>query len=180
MNRLHNLKGEIKTQLLIVTDKNGNKQGLATREECHTGGGRIHLAFLAFVINFKGKVLLTKRGKNKSLWPQVWDASTVSHVLPGETVERAARRRGREELGIDVEFKDKSAFYYSEKYKNGAENEYCHILIGVSNLKPEGNPVEIDAVKFLTFSELKKEIKNNPDIYTPWLKLALDNITLPK
>lgn len=178
MNRLHNLKGEIKTQLLIVTDKNGNKQGLATREECHTGHGRTHLAFLALVINFKGKVLLTKRGKNKSLWPLVWDASTVSHVLPGETVERAARRRGREELGIDVEFKVKNAFFYTEKYKNSAENEYCHILIGVSNLKPEGNPVEIDAIKFLTFPQLKKEILDKPQSYTPWLKMALEKLNI--
>ena len=114
MNNLHDLSGENKQQLLILTDQNGNKIGMGTRDECHSGEGKTHLAFMAFILNGKSEIILTKRSKNKSLWPLIWDVSTISHVLPGETPEIAARRRGKEELGMDVGFKDVGAFFYRE------------------------------------------------------------------
>jgi len=172
-HRLHNLKGENKKQLLIVVDKNGNRIGEATREECHSGNGKTHLAFMAFVIK-EGKIVLAKRASNKSLWAGFWDASVVSHVLANETVEEAAKRRGKGELGIEVDFKDIGAFYYFAKHGSGAENEYCHVLVGQTTAQITPNPVEIEKVKEISSEELKKEIKINPKDYTPWFLLALN------
>ncbi|MDG7042372.1 MAG: NUDIX domain-containing protein, partial [Nitrososphaerota archaeon] len=127
-NPLHDLKGERKNQILVVVDRMGKPVGLANRETCHTGNGKPHLAFMAFIFDTAGNIILTRRSGSKSLWSGYWDASVVSHVLPGETPETAAQRRGKEEMGVDIKFSDAGAFYYFEKYGNGAENEYCHVL----------------------------------------------------
>lgn len=177
-SRFHNLNGELKEQLLVTCDQKGITLGLATREECHQGAGRTHLAFMAFVVDKDGKIVLTKRSRKKSLWGGFWDASAVSHVLEGETPEDASNRRGKEELGVDVRFKSLGAFYYFAKHLDRAENEYCFCLTGKTDGKVFPNPVEIDQVKKITVAELKKEIANHPDQFTPWLKIALEKFDI--
>lgn len=173
-NNFHNFAGEQKDQLLVLCDKNGNNLGTATRVECHNGKGKTHLAFMAFLYDKDGFVILTKRSKQKSLWADFWDASVVSHVLSGETPEKAAKRRGKEELGADTEFKDIGSFYYFAKHNDSAENEYCHVLIGKTDQEIFPNPVEIHSVEKITLEELKKRINSSPESFTPWLKLALN------
>lgn len=170
---LHDTAGERKDQLLITVDKSGNRIGEATREMCHKGEGKTHLAFMAFVIT-NDKIVLTKRAGRKSLWAGYWDASVVSHVLPDETVEEAAKRRGKEELGVEADFKNLGAFYYFANHENGVENEYCHVLIGQTLASITPNPVEIEEVKEISLEGLKKEIKQNQKDYTPWLILAIE------
>lgn len=170
---LHDTAGERKDQLLITVDKSGNRIGEATREECHKGEGKTHLAFMAFLIH-DGKIVLTKRAGKKSLWAGYWDASVVSHVLSGETVKEAAHRRGKEELGAEVDFRDLGAFYYFAKHGNSAENEYCHVLVGEISEEIYPNPVEIEEKEDIPLKDLKGDIVKNPNIYTPWLILALD------
>jgi len=174
---LHDTRGERKDQLLITVDKSGTRVGTGTREECHLGSGKTHLAFMAFVI-YRGKVVLAKRAAKKSLWPGYWDASVVSHVLVNETVEEAAHRRGKEELGVEVNFRDIGAFYYFAKHGNSAENEYCHVLIGETRNEIYPNPTEIEEVKLIRKVEFKKEIKANSEVFTPWLKLALEKFEI--
>lgn len=178
IHKFHDLAGERKNQLLTVVNKNGDPLGVSTREECHNGAGKPHLAFMAFVIDRENKIILTKRSKSKSLWTGFWDASVVSHVLSGETPETAARRRGREELGIKVNFKNLGAFYYHARFGNMSENEYCHCLIGIFNGEIHPNPVEIENIRKVSLAELKDEISAGPGLFTPWLKLALTEISL--
>ena len=179
MHKFHDLSGEKALQLLIITDKNGNQIGTGTRRICHQGAGRPHLAFMAFIADSAGNLILARRSKNKSLWSLFWDASVVSHVLPGESVVEAANRRGKQELGVDVKFRQLAAFYYFEKYNGNCENEYCHVLIGKSGKKVEFNPVEIESIRKISPDNLKKEIHASPEIFTPWLKLALAKIKIP-
>lgn len=175
MHKLHNITGEQKDQLLIVCDEHGKKLGLAKREKCHQGKGITHLAFMAFLKDKNGKIILTKRSKNKSLWSGFWDATIVSHILPGETPESAANRRGKEEMGVEAEFKDIGAFYYFARHGRSAENEYCHVLSANTREIIHPNPVEIDEVKLLSVEELSEDIKKNSGKYTPWLKKAISN-----
>ena len=175
MSDLHDLSGEKKEQLLILTDKKGNQTGSSSRESCHQGLGKTHLAFMALIIDRQNNLILARRSKNKTLWALFWDASVVSHVLHGETVIEAANRRGKEEMGVDLEFKDIGAFYYFEKFNGNSENEYCHVLIGTAEKDVEFNPVEIDAVRKIRIENLLKEIRLNPGFFTPWLKIAVEN-----
>ena len=176
MNHFHNITGEQKEQLLVLCDKNGKIAGTDTRENCHAGEGKTHLAFMAFVIDKDDKIVLTRRAKKKSLWGGYWDASNVSHVLPDETIEEAAYRRGKEELGIAVEFKVIGSFYYFAKHGSFCENEYCFILKGKTQYIIHPNPVEIESTKLITWKDLESDITENSHKYTPWLYLAIRHI----
>lgn len=180
MSELHDTEGEREEQLLITTDQNGKPTGTDTRKNCHTRDGKTHLAFMAILYGREGMIYLQKRSQKKSLWDTFWDGSVVSHVLPGETVEEACNRRGKEELGVEVEFVDRGAFYYFAKYGNNCENEYCHVLVGVTDKVIHPNPVEIEEIKEQKFDDLKKDIQENPNQYTPWLKIAVEKIDLSK
>lgn len=175
----HNLAGEQKGQFLITCDKDGNPIEQATREECHKGNGKTHLAFMAFVYDGKGNMWMTRRSKKKSLWGGYWDASIVSHVLLGESVEEATRRRGKEELGCDVEFKRVGSFYYFAKFDGDCENEFCHVLVGKTSETPHPNPVEIEEVKKMKAPQLYDEVTRHEKIYTPWLIIAVKKLEIP-
>ncbi len=179
-HKLHDLNGERKQQILIVVDKDGNRIGDATREECHKGEGKTHLAFMAFVVDKNKNIILTRRSDKKSLWGGFWDASVVSHVLAGETPESAAKRRGKEELGIETDFTDLGAFYYYAKYNGDAENEYCHVLVGKTKGEIFPNPVEISETRNVILKELKEDIKLHKVKYAPWLVIAMEKFDLGK
>lgn len=172
----HNLQGEDKNQKLIVVNRWGRKKAIASREVCHQGRGKRHLAFMAFVFDKEGKVILTKRSKVKSLWGGYWDASVVSHVLPGETPKSAAKRRAKEELGIEVDFENLAAFSYFAKFEKNCENEYCYILSGKTTQEVFPNPVEIEEIRKLNWEDLRRELKEKAKIFTPWLKIGLEKI----
>lgn len=173
-NQMHDLTGERKDQLLQLTDQKGVVIDTATREECHKGSGKTHLAFMAILINKDGKFILTRRSDKKSLWAKYWDASVVSHVLPGETVVEAAKRRCREELGVEADFTVFGAFVYQEKHGESCENEYCHVLTGKTGKEVDPNPIEICEIKLVTREELFRDLKIQSDKFTPWLKLAVE------
>lgn len=174
----HDLRGERKDQMLITVDKSGKITGQATREECHKCEGKTHLAFMAILIGKKGKIILTRRSSQKSLWSGIWDVTVVSHILAGETPESAAHRRGKEEMGVEAKFRDLGAFYYFAEHGESCENEYCHVLVGKTNDELHPNPVEISEMEEITFDELCSDINKNKNKYTPWLRLALDNIDI--
>ncbi|MBI2617265.1 NUDIX domain-containing protein [Candidatus Gottesmanbacteria bacterium] len=176
----HDLKGERRDQLLITCDQHGKPNGFATRKMCHQADGKTHLAFMAFVYDEKGNVWMTKRGKQKSLWAGFWDASTISHVLPGESTERAAERRGKEELGIEVNFRKVGSFYYFAKFNGDCENEFCYVLVGKTMDVPHPNPVEIEDIKKIPARSLVSEVINQTSIYTPWLRFAIRKVVLPE
>lgn len=173
-HKLHDSRGERKHQILIVVDKDGDQIGQATREECHKGEGKPHLAFMAFVVDKNKNIILTRRSNKKSLWGGYWDASVVSHVLAGETAVMAANRRGKEELGIETDFTDLGAFYYFAKYNGDAENEYCHVLVGKTVEEISPNPVEISEIKRINLQDLKDDIIIHKVKYAPWLVIAME------
>lgn len=173
-NKMHDLNGERRDQLLQLTDQKGVILGTATREVCHRGIGKTHLAFMAILINKDGKYILTKRSVKKTLWANFWDASVVSHILPGETVVEATKRRSGEELGVEADFTDLGAFVYRQKYGGSCENEYCHFLIGKTEKEIDPNPVEIGEIKSVTREELIRDLRISPQTYTPWLRIAAE------
>lgn len=178
-NMLHDKHGERKDQLLTVVDKNGNILGTQTREKCHLGDGIPHLAFMMFLVNEKGKVILAKRSLKKTMWPGVWDTAVVSHVLPEETPFEAAKRRAGEEAGVEVSSVVKlGAFYYFKRQNGTCENEYCYVLLSRTDKEIKPNEVEIDKIKNVTIEKLEKDVKKHPEKYAPWFKIALTKYNL--
>ena len=161
-------------EILILVDDNDNEIGTDTRENCHSGRGKRHRAYTAFIFH-DGKMLLQQRSKKKLLWPGAWDVSFTSHVYPGETYQQAARRRARQELDAEVgELKDVHSFVYFAPQGANAENEFCRVLVGDFDGKIKPNSDEMMSVRWARLAEVKSDLGKHPDSYTPWFKLSFE------
>lgn len=164
-------------ELLILVDERDNEIGYEEKVKCHLGEGRLHRAFSIFVFNSKGKFLIQKRSEKKLLWPGFWANTCCSHPRKGEDINQAIHRRLVEEVGFDCELKEIFKFIYHAKFKNiGFERECDHVFIGRYNGEITPNPDEVSECKWISADELKKDIEENPDKYTPWFKLSINRV----
>jgi len=163
---------------LVLVDDNDRELGLDTRENCHKGMGRRHRAFVVFLFDKEGRMLLQQRSMKKKLWPAFWDVSVTSHVYKGETYEGAGIRRSKQELGLDVKKLDRKLDYtYFAKFGDYAENEFCVLLTGKLEGEPKPSPDEIMDTKLVKMDDLARDMSKNPDKYTPWFKIAFEMYT---
>lgn len=160
---------------LLLVNKKDKVIGTETKEKCHDGRGILHRAFSILILNNKNQILLSRRSKFKKLWPLYWDNSCSSHPLKNESYEEAGQKRLKKELGFNNPLKLIDKFQYQAGYKNiGSENELCALLVGEYNekkIKPDHK--EIANWKWMDFSKLQKDMKKNPQKYTPWLKIGV-------
>ncbi|MDA4118386.1 MAG: isopentenyl-diphosphate Delta-isomerase [Thaumarchaeota archaeon] len=160
---------------LILVDDNDRELGLDTRENCHKGMGKRHRAFVVFLFDKEGKMLLQRRSMKKKLWPAYWDVSVTSHVYKGETYEQAGIRRSKQELNVDVKRLERVLDYtYWAKFGDYSENEFCVLLIGEVEGAARPNPDEIMGTKYVSMKELGEDMSKDPDSYTPWFKIAFE------
>lgn len=160
---------------VIIVDEKNNVLGLKEKEVCHRINGVFHRAITVFIFNNQGQLLITKRSKNKKLWPEIWESSCSTHVHENETYRQTAEERVKHELNILSKLKFHSKFKYSATFKDvGSENEICALLIGHWNKKIKSNLNEIEEYKWISIENLRKEIEKNPEYYAPWLKIALE------
>jgi isopentenyl-diphosphate Delta-isomerase len=158
--------------LLILVDDNDEIIGYEEKGICHAAEGILHRAFSIFIFNSNGEFLLQKRSSVKPLWPGYWSNSVCSHPRKGETYDSAASRRLFEEVGLESDMDYFFKFRYHVSYENaGSENEMCALFAGVSAGAIKADPAEIAEWKFVTISELEKEMKDRPHIFTPWFKI---------
>lgn len=163
-------------EYVILVDENDNPIGSEEKVKCHLPNGKLHRAFTALLFDKSGRLVLTRRAKEKMLWPEDWDGTVASHPREGETYTSSAERRMPEEVGISCKMDYLMKFEYHVPYKNiGSENEICGTLIGIVDESTKFKMIEgeIDEIKWISASELLSEIKNNSKIYCPWMLIAL-------
>jgi len=164
-------------EYLVLVDKDDNPIGSEEKVKCHLPNGKLHRAFTALLLDKNGRLVLTRRAKEKMLWPEDWDGTVASHPRKPETYVSSGERRMPEELGIVCKLDYLFKFEYHVPYKDiGSENEICGTLIGIVNDSIQFKIVEgeIDKIKWISASELLSELKNNPKIYCPWMLIALE------
>jgi isopentenyl-diphosphate delta-isomerase len=163
-------------EFLILVDKNDNPIGLEEKMKCHLPNGKLHRAFTALLFDKEGKLVLTRRSPSKMLWPGDWDGTVASHPRKNETYISSAERRMPEEIGISCKFDYLFKFEYHVPYKNiGSENEICGTLLGLIENSSKFNLVEdeISEIKWISPKQLMDELQKNPEIYCPWMIIAL-------
>jgi mevalonate kinase/isopentenyl-diphosphate delta-isomerase type 1 len=159
-------------QKLVTVDDNDTITGHCTREKCHAGEGILHRAFSIFIFDRKGRVLLQKRSKQKTLWPLYWSNSVCSHPRAGESTHAAAQRRLTEELGISTPLSFLFKFSYQARYGDaGSENELCSVFIGRTDETIQADPQEIEQWRFVSIQALEEELASSPERFTPWFKI---------
>ena len=164
-------------EFVILVDENDNPIGSEEKVKCHLPNGKLHRAFTALLFDEDGRLVLTRRAKEKMLWPNDWDGTFASHPRESETYVSSGERRMPEELGIKGTLDYLHKFEYHVPYKDvGSENEICGTLIGIIDKSTELKEIEgeIDEIKWISSKELIVELKKNPQIYCPWMLIALE------
>jgi isopentenyl-diphosphate delta-isomerase len=160
------------SDLLILVDSDDQEIGLMDKTLCHEDQGKLHRAFSIFLFNRSGEVLIQQRATSKPLWGDFWSNTCCSHPRAGESIDSAASRRIEEELGIQAELSFIYKFEYQARFNEQlSENELCSVYFGHFDGAPTPNPNEVQSWKWISRESLTKELRENADLYTPWLKL---------
>ena len=158
---------------VILVDKKDNQVGTGEKLEIHQEG-KLHRAFSIFIFNSKGELLLQRRAGRKYHSGGLWTNTCCSHPDPGESLGKTARRRLKEEMGIDCDLREIFSFIYKAKLGNVIEHEFDHVFWGKFDGSPKINLEEAEDWKWIEPKELKKDIKKHPENYTFWFKMILN------
>ena len=160
------------SEMVILVDKNDKEIGTEEKMKAHQEG-KLHRCFSIFVFNPNGEMLLQRRAYSKYHSGGLWANTCCSHPRPGESVEQAAHRRLKEEMGFDCELKELSHFIYNAKLDHGlTEHEFDHVLIGKYDGEIRPNEDEVSEIMWIGTDNLKDEINKHPDNFTEWFKIA--------
>ena len=145
----------------IEVDKNNNQIGLRPRNDFYTGKF-IHRSSHLILFNSKNEILSQKRASDKKWYPNLFTYS-VSATVANETYEKCINREMQEEIGINISVK--RLFIY--KYFDEVAKAFRAVFVGVTDNEVKPDAREIQEIKWINANELKKDILENPGIYTP-------------
>lgn len=161
-------------ELVVLVNIEDNVLGLMEKQQAHVNG-LLHRAFSVFLFNENGEMLLQKRAEKKYHSPLQWTNAVCSHPRNGETYLDGAKRRLKEELGIETELTEKFHFIYKADVGGGLwEHELDHVFIGNYNSEFNLNKDEVEDVRFVSLEDLDKEMSENPEHFTEWFKIILE------
>lgn len=159
---------------VILVDREDNAIGTIEKMEAHRQG-LLHRAFSVVLFNSKGEMLLQKRAQSKYHSAGLWTNTCCSHPLPGESMENATRRKLMQEMGINMKTEFAYKFFYRAELENSLiEYECDHVFTGIFDGIPTINIHEVEEWKFVSPDKLQKDIRVNPEHYTYWFRLILD------
>jgi isopentenyl-diphosphate delta-isomerase len=164
-------------ELVVLLDESGHPCGTAPKATVHHESTPLHLAFSCWLFDTAGeRVLLTRRAAAKRTWPLVWTNSFCGHPAPDETVDEAVWRRAGDELGVRLgelrlELPD---FRYTARMADGVcENEVCPVYTATLEGDPVPDLAEVDAFAWVPWSTLSAAVADDPERYSPWMRLQL-------
>lgn len=155
-------------ELLRVVDKNGNFTGeIFDREYIHDNN-LLHNEVSVFILNSNKEILLQKRSMTKKFNPGKWGLC-AGHVSYDETLEDAALRGIKEEIGLDIGLGDLNPI--GDKlvllYDKGAHITY-HYYIKVDKSSDDFiiQKEELSEVKWFLIDDVLKMIKSKDNSIT--------------
>lgn len=161
-----------------LVNKKGERTGIIDKLEAHKQGA-LHEAFSIFIFNENRELLIQKRALNKYHSGGLWTNTCCSHPKINENLEIAAHRRLEEEMGFDCKIKNiNSLIYKTGKLSNGLiEYEFDYIFTGFirKDLPIVPNKDEVSNYRWIKITDLTRELKNNPQNFTEWLRIIMKN-----
>ena len=162
---------------VILVDNTDQIMGEMEKMEAHEKAA-LHRAVSIFIFNAQGEMLLQRRALSKYHSPGLWTNTACTHPRMGEASAEAAKRRAKEEMGLDVqEITELFDFIYKEKLDNElTEHELDHVFVAFSDVHPQINEAEVCAYRYVYVEMLKQEIKANPEAFTVWFRKIAERV----
>lgn len=156
-------------EYVVLVNEQDDDLGTMEKLEAHRKGA-LHRAFSVFLFDDEGRLLLQQRAASKYHSALLWTNTCCSHPRPGESLEAAAKRRLKEEMGMDADIRHRFSFIYKATFDNGLqEHELDHVYFGRVNSLPAPDPDEVCAWRFVGMDVLQKEMERSPEQFTAWL-----------
>ena len=160
----------------MLVDANDAQLGSEAKLPAHQLG-LLHRAFSVFLFDPRGRLLLQRRAAGKYHSGGLWTNTCCSHPRPGEAVAAAARRRLRQEMGIDCPLEPAFQFVYCAALDHGlTEHEYDHVLVGRFQGEPAPDPAEVDDWRWAAAGEVLRELEAAPERFTVWFRIAIQEL----
>lgn len=155
---------------MILVNERDEAIGTAGKLDAHRKG-LLHRAFSIFIFNSKGELLLQRRALGKYHSGGLWTNTCCSHPRENESLNAAAERRLKEEMGIAAPLEPKFSFIYHAHLTNSLiEHEFDHVFFGRSDAAAHPDPAEVAEVKYVPIEELDLKLVSHPRDYTIWLR----------
>ncbi len=136
--------------------------------------GLLHRAVSVVVIDEDGRVLLQRRASGKYHSPLLWANACCTHPRPDEGVQEAARRRLREEMGIDCDVEPLFTFTYRAELGAGlVEHEFDHVFLARWSGSPDPDAAEVSEWRWVSPAELRDELESEPQRFTSWASAVM-------
>ncbi|MCF6377383.1 isopentenyl-diphosphate Delta-isomerase [Nocardioides KLBMP 9356] len=159
-------------ELVVLLDEDGRAVGTADKAGVHHAGTPLHLAFSTYLFDDDGRLLLTRRALTKKTFPGVWTNSCCGHPAPGEEHAEAARRRVRQELGVEVHDLRLvlPGFRYRAEQDGIVENEMCPVYTGLVRDPVEPDPSEVESVEWVSWPDFRASVLDGSRSVSVWCR----------
>jgi isopentenyl-diphosphate delta-isomerase len=159
---------------VILVNEEDEPIGSSEKLQAHKIGS-LHRAVSVFIFNYDGELLLQKRAASKYHGAGLWTNTCCTHPRQGETSEACAKRRLKEEMGIETEVEEKFSFIYKAGVENDlVENEYDHVFFGIYNGPISPNSNEVEDYTFVQLDKVFTDADNYPERYSIWFRIIID------
>ncbi|MEY8842080.1 isopentenyl-diphosphate Delta-isomerase [Cribrihabitans sp. XS_ASV171] len=138
--------------------------------------GLLHKAVSVFVL-CGDDVLIQRRAMGKYHTPGLWANTCCTHPHWNEPPEACARRRLREELGLEgLPLEARGRLTYRADVGGGLiEHECVDVFLSrvAHRPMPKPDPAEVMETAWVDMAELCRRVENAPEHYTPWFRIYL-------
>lgn len=157
----------------MLLDEDGKPIGVADKATVHGPTTPLHLAFSCYGFDSGGRLLVTRRARDKRTFPGVLTNTCCGHPAPGEPIEDAVRRRLDDELGLAVTelrlvLPD---FGYRASAGGIEENERCPVFVGTLLGEPRPRPDEVDECEWWPWDRFLAAASDQGSELSPWARL---------
>ncbi|MDG4794570.1 isopentenyl-diphosphate Delta-isomerase [Micromonospora sp. WMMD1082] len=170
---------EVAMESVILLDDSGRAVGAADKATVHHRDTPLHLAFSCYLVDSRGRLLLTRRALSKKTWPGVWTNSCCGHPGPDEPMAEAVLRRLRQELGLDVPAVDLvlPRFRYRAVMDDGVvENEWCPVYRAVVDDDPRPDPSEVEEWTWVDWAPFAAGVRGGTRDVSPWCRRQVEQL----
>jgi len=160
-------------ELVVLVDDDGNPVGTAEKSAVHGASTPRHLAFSCYGFDAAGRLLVTRRARDKMTFPGVRTNTCCGHPSPGEPMADAVRRRLRHELDVDVTDLALALpeFAYRASANGVEEHELCPVFVGTLVGTPRPRPDEVESCEWWPWERFLAAAADPASDVSPWARL---------
>lgn len=166
-----NARHRSRAEHVVLVDERDRPLGIMEKLAAHREG-RLHRALSVVLRSPGGRLLMQRRAAGKYHSGGVWTNTCCSHPRPGEDVADAARRRLREEMGIEAAALERlfTTIYRADVGGGLVEYEYVHVFGGVWDGACAPVPEEVEDCAWMDAAALRDDIVARPERYSVWFR----------